>query len=75
MPAMNSSVLYWKGLLAAHGVRTRNQKRLNAVARVVAANEFRDVDHLCSAPPPSQWLCSERLYTDEVAELAQLWAA
>ena len=72
MPAMSSCDLHWKGLLAAHGVKTRNQKRLNAVARVVAANKFRDVAHLRSAPPPAQWLCSERLYTDEVAALEEL---
>ena len=66
---MSPDACKWRDILLSASYPARDKKRVNAIARVLAGNKFRRLEHLARAPPVSQWLYTHRLVEDEHVEL------
>ena len=69
MAIMSPDACKWRDILLSASYPARNKKRVNAIARILAGNKFRRLEHLARAPPVSQWLYTHRLLEDEHMEL------
>ena len=47
-------------------------KRRNAVARVLAANKFKNLSHLCDGWPPKEWIHEDKLTLEELVFLGDV---